>query len=116
MVVQRGHREPVVQQRRHDGIHLVFGQHEVAHHHVVSFRSVRQCHPAAEPERGRRGASLDRDLQIVARDVDLEHAVLEVAGLAERGEHGGVVGGHGLRARRERERYEHCDERKNAHG
>jgi hypothetical protein len=34
VMVESRHVQPVLQQGRHDGIHLVLGEHEVAHHHV----------------------------------------------------------------------------------
>ena len=49
--------------------------------------------PAAEAERRGRARPRDGDAQIAARDVDLQHAVLEVALLAERGEDAAVFRG-----------------------
>ena len=84
VVVQRGDLEAVVEQRRHHRIDFVFGEHEVAHHHVGAARPLGQRDPAAEPERRGRRPLSDGDLQVAARDVHLQHAVLEVARAAER--------------------------------
>ena len=80
MVVQRGDLEPVVEQRRHHRVDLVLGQHEVAHHHLLAAVALGHRHPAAEAERRRRRTAGDGDASVAARDVDLQHAVLEVAG------------------------------------
>ena len=49
--------------------------------------ALRERDPAAESERRRRRPAADGDVQVVARDVDLQHAILEVALLVERCQH-----------------------------
>ena len=98
MIVQRRHFEAVIEQRRHHRIHFLLGEDEVAHHHVHAAGPLCHRHPAAESKRRWRLDAGDGHADVIARDVHLEDAGLEVALLAERGEHLLIVGGHILRA------------------
>src|SRR5690242_17314371 len=51
MVMQCGDFKTVVEKCAHDGVHLVFEKHEIAHHYLVPARSLRHCQPTAETER-----------------------------------------------------------------
>jgi hypothetical protein len=59
---------------------------------------LRHRDPATEPERSGRRHARDRDLDVVARDVDFEHVVFEIALFAESGEHLLVLGRDVLRS------------------
>ena len=65
------------------GVDFVFGQDEVAHHDVHPGIALRERKPAAESERCRRRPAADRHVEVGARNVDLQHAILEVALLVE---------------------------------
>ena len=92
VIVQRGDVEAVVEESGHHGVHLVLGEDEVAHEDVRAARPFREGDPPSETEGRRRGPAGDGDVQVAARDVHLQDAVLEVALLAQRGEDGMVVG------------------------
>ena len=91
VIVQRRHFKAVLEQRRHHGVDLVFGQHQITHHDVRAVAGFCKGDPAAKTKRCRRRPGLDRDVQIRAGDVDLEHGVLEVASAAKRGQHRLIV-------------------------
>src|SRR5437016_4114614 len=78
MVVKRGDFDAVIQEGRHDRIHLYLEQHQVAHHQIAVVCRFGQGNPATETKRRGCGDSLDRHLQIVAWDIDLQYASLEV--------------------------------------
>src|SRR5215203_4684106 len=70
--------------------------------------------PATKPERRRRRDTVDDDLEIVPRDVDLEDVVLEVALTADGLKHGGVLR-RDLRSGRWRLRRGRCDADEHRH-
>jgi hypothetical protein len=113
MVVQRGHVEAVFEQRAHHRVDLVLQQHEIAHQHLHPAGALRHCDPAAEAERRRRLDPGNRHLNVIARDVHLQHLILEVALLPEHRQHLLIFGGHLLREReRRRERDQRRGERR----
>src|SRR5512142_1096952 len=75
--------ESVIEESGHDRIDLVFQEDQVAHHHVHAAVTLGHCKPAPEAERRWSGDAVDGDLQIVARDVDLQDAILEITLFAE---------------------------------
>jgi hypothetical protein len=60
--VKRRHFQPVFKQGRHDGIHFVLQQDEVAHHDVHAAIAFGDGDPAAESKRSRGGDSVNADL------------------------------------------------------
>ncbi len=57
-------------------------------------------YPSADPERRGRRALVERDAEIVPRDIHLQYTVIEITSLAERRQNGSVICGHLLRAHR----------------
>lgn len=55
----------------HDRIDLVLQEDKVAHHDVHAAVAFRHCEPPSETEGRRSRGAIDRDLQIVAGNVDL---------------------------------------------
>ena len=94
MIVQRRHVEAGVEQCRHHRVDLVLREHQVAHHDVHPAGAFGHRQPAAEAERCRRLDAGDGDREIAARNVDLEHAVLEIPLFAERGQDLLILGRH----------------------
>ena len=82
VIVERRRIKSVVEQGRHDGVDLVFGEDEVSHHHVDASRAFRERHPTAKTECRRQLTTGNRHMQIVSRNADLEHGILEVASSA----------------------------------
>src|SRR5438046_1488752 len=60
-------------QRRHEWIDFLLYQHQIAHHDVIPAVTLRQSKPSTEAERRRHRVVRDGEMQIVARNVDLEH-------------------------------------------
>ena len=71
VIVQGGDFQPVVKQCRHDWIHLFLQQYQISHHDVIPAVAFGQGEPSAETEGRRHRVVCDRDMQIVARDIDL---------------------------------------------
>src|SRR5438105_10647383 len=76
--------QPVLKEGRHNGIHFFLQEHEISHHYVIPTVTLRQSKPSTEAERRRHGVFRDGDMQIVARDVDLEHVRFVVARPADK--------------------------------
>jgi hypothetical protein len=69
---------------RHDRIHLVHGQHEIAHDHAL-FAHFLEGQPTAERKPGLQLDAVERRLQIAARQADAVDAARHLrAGLSER--------------------------------
>src|SRR6516164_35956 len=65
MVVDGCHFEPIFKQSGHDGIYLVFQQHEIPHHYVHPAITLRHRDPSAEAKWSGCCYSIDGDLKIV---------------------------------------------------
>src|SRR5689334_12730051 len=50
MIMERSDLQSVVEKRGHDRVYLVFGQHEVAHHNILTAVAFRHRQPASESE------------------------------------------------------------------
>src|SRR6476660_9788139 len=96
VVVKRRHVKPVLQQGRHYGIHLVFEQHKVAHHHFVSACALGHGEPTAKAEGRWSSDAVYSNFEIVPRDIDLQNVGLEIALLLQCFEYGLVVSRHAL--------------------
>ena len=94
MIVQCGHFQSVVEQRRHDGIDLVFQQDKVSHHHVSAVVAFRQGEPSTKSERGWDWIIGDCDVLIVSWNVYFEHVLLVVARLADDLQNLLIIGRH----------------------
>src|SRR6266851_9885733 len=79
MIVESRHIDSVVEQHGEDGIDFFLKQYQVTHHRLRSVCRFGQRDPASETKRRRRRKALDGHLQIVARNIYLENASLEVA-------------------------------------
>ena len=97
VVVQGSDFQPMLKQRRHDGIDFLLQQHQIAHHDVVPAVTLGQSKPSTETERRRHRVVRNAHVQIVARYVDLEHVGLVVARLTNKFENLLVVARHVLR-------------------
>lgn len=115
VVVQRRDVQAAGQNRGHHRVHLVLGQDQVPHHDVAAI-APGEGDPPAEPQRRRRRHAGDRDLEVVPRDVHLEHAVFEVTRAPEDVQHRGVVGWHLLCRHGQRGDQGGCQDRNDAHG
>src|SRR5207247_598610 len=73
-------------------IDFVLQEHEIPHHDVAAAIPFGHSEPAAETKRRRRCGSVNRDFQVIARDVDFQNARLIVAFLVERFKHSLVIG------------------------
>src|SRR5258708_19377891 len=78
MIVKCRDVDPIFQKSGHNRIHFFLEKHEVAHHYIRTVCPFGQGNPAAETEGRRCGDSLDRHLQVVARNINLENASFEV--------------------------------------
>ena len=58
-------------------------QNEIAHHHFGTIRRLRKGNPASETEWSRRGETLNRDLQIVSRNVHFQNVGFEITFFVE---------------------------------
>ena len=83
MVVQRRHLDAAREQLRHDRVHLLLGQDEIAHHHgaVAHFLEGK---PAAERETWLQFDAVQRRLDIGARQANAIDAARGGARFAER--------------------------------
>ena len=94
VIVQRGHFQPIVQERRHYRVHLILSQHKVAHHDVHTSVTLGHGQPAAESEGGGRGHAVDNHVQVLPRNVDLQDVCLEIPLFAQDLQHFLILGGH----------------------
>ena len=106
MVVERGDFDAVFKQGGHDRIDFVLRQDEIAHEDFAATPAFGHCHPAAEAERRRGGLPGDGHLEIIARDIYLQHFGFEIAGTAEERENflivfGDVLGPNGSRTQQQ---------------
>src|SRR6516162_2642847 len=79
VVMQGGHFQTVVEERGHDRVNLILGQHQVSHHHVRTSSAFRHGQPAAKAKGCRRGHAVHHHVKIRTRDVHLEYIRLEIA-------------------------------------
>src|SRR5712691_10559992 len=79
VIMDRGNLKPVIEQSGHDWIHLVFLKHEITHHYVHSTVALGQREPSSEAKGRRCRDAIDRDLQVVPGDVNLQNSVFEVS-------------------------------------
>ena len=77
VIVERGHLEAVVKRHAHRPVHLVLGEHHVAHHHRVRALAAER-RPGGETERRRQLDARCRRADVVARVGNLEGAFLLV--------------------------------------
>src|SRR5215207_4073765 len=69
MVVERGHLDPVLEERLHHRVDLLAGEDEITHDHgVVAHRL--ECKPGTEGEAGLDLDTVEHDLQVRAREAD----------------------------------------------
>ena len=73
MVVGRRHLEPVVEESRHDRIDFFLQQHKAAHHDVVSAITFGHGEPSAKAEGSGHGEVVDGDVNVISRNIDLQH-------------------------------------------
>src|ERR1035437_4831592 len=83
MIMEGRYLKAVVEQSGHDGIDFIFHKYKIAHHHVHSTVSLGNRQPSSKAEWRRSFDSVDGDLQIVPRDVDLQYVFLEIPLLAK---------------------------------
>jgi hypothetical protein len=108
VIVERCDFEAAVEQRGHHRVDFVLRQDEIAIMTSIPPLPLVIATQPPNPKRRRRLDVRDRDAEIVARDVDLEHARFVVTLFAESREHLLILGGHVLRRRVERERQDDC--------
>ena len=62
----------------HRGIHFIFKQNSVAHHHRFGVRTLRECCPSPESHERRHRPAIDGDFHVAARQGNLINAFLLV--------------------------------------